>query len=43
MTDQCANLEPYIKPELVKHENIKYVTKACANWQCSISVPGTYQ
>lgn len=31
--------EPYVKPELVKHENLKDITFECPNWQCSVVVP----
>ncbi len=31
--------EPYAKPALVKHENLKDITFDCANWQCSVVVP----
>ena len=39
MNDENSQLEPYVKPELVKHENLKDITLACARWQCSIKVP----
>ena len=32
--------EPYTKPELVKHENLKDITFECPTWQCSVAVPG---
>lgn len=32
--------EPYAKPELVRHENLKEITFECADWQCSVQVPG---
>jgi hypothetical protein len=31
--------EPYAKPELVKHDNLKDITFECPNWQCSVTVP----
>lgn len=31
--------EPYEKPVLVRHENLKDVTFECPNWQCSVVVP----
>ncbi len=31
--------EPYAKPELVKHENLKEITFECSGWQCSVVVP----
>lgn len=31
--------EPYVSPELVKHENLKDVTFECDGWSCSIAVP----
>ncbi len=31
--------EPYAKPVLVKHENLKDITFECPNWQCSVVVP----
>ncbi len=31
--------EPYAKPELVKHENLKDLTFECSNWSCSVTVP----
>ena len=30
--------EPYAKPELVKHDNLKDITFECPNWQCSVVV-----
>ena len=41
MNDEKSQPEPYVKPELVKHENLKDITFACARWQCSITVPGS--
>lgn len=32
--------EPYAKPELVKHDNLKAITFECPDWQCSVTVPG---
>ncbi len=30
----------YVKPELVKHENLKEITFGCdPSWQCSVPVP----
>jgi len=31
--------EPYAKPELLRHENLKDITFECPNWQCSVTVP----
>jgi hypothetical protein len=31
--------ELYIKPELVRHENLKEITFECPSWQCSVVVP----
>ncbi len=31
--------EPYAKPELVKHDNLKEITFECPAWQCSVTVP----
>ncbi len=31
--------EPYAKPQLARHENLKDVTFECPNWQCSVVVP----
>jgi hypothetical protein len=39
-TDMTKDIrQPYAKPELVRHENLKDVTFECANWQCSVVVP----
>jgi hypothetical protein len=32
--------EPYAKPVLVRHENLRDVTFECPDWQCSVAVPG---
>jgi len=37
--DKSDHREPYAKPELVKHENLKEITFECPNWQCSVTVP----
>jgi len=29
----------YVKPEIVKLENLKEVTFECPQWQCSVTVP----
>jgi hypothetical protein len=39
MTAKREALEPYAKPGLVKHENLKDITFECPNWQCSVTVP----
>lgn len=31
--------EPYAKPVLVKHANLKAITFDCPDWSCSIVVP----
>lgn len=31
--------EPYAKPKLVRHENLKAITFECPDWQCSVVVP----
>jgi hypothetical protein len=31
--------EPYAKPELVKHSNLKEITFECPDWSCSVTVP----
>lgn len=31
--------EPYAKPELMKHDNLKEITFECPEWQCSVVVP----
>ena len=31
--------EPYVKPQLSRHENLKEITFECPNWQCSVVVP----
>jgi len=31
--------EPYAKPELVRHDNLKDITFECPAWQCSVVVP----
>jgi len=31
--------EPYAKPVLIKHDNVKDITFECPNWQCSVTVP----
>lgn len=31
--------EPYTKPKLVKHDNLKALTFECSNWSCSVTVP----
>ena len=39
-TDMTKDIrQPYAKPELVRHENLKDITFDCANWQCSVVVP----
>ena len=39
MTDRKEAREPYAKPEVVKHENLKDITFECPEWQCSVVVP----
>ena len=39
MTDAKSPREPYAKPKLVKHDNLKDVTFECPSWQCSVVVP----
>ncbi|MCL4309843.1 MAG: hypothetical protein M0Z32_00820 [Actinomycetota bacterium] len=39
MKSKQKKREPYAKPELVKHDNLKEITFGCANWQCSVTVP----
>jgi hypothetical protein len=39
MRAETKTREPYAKPELVKHENLKDITFECPNWQCSVTVP----
>ncbi|MHB1361920.1 MAG: hypothetical protein ACYCW5_04895 [Thermoleophilia bacterium] len=39
MTNKKEAREPYAKPELVKHENLKAITFECPAWQCSVTVP----
>ncbi|MFA5809044.1 MAG: hypothetical protein WC935_01730 [Thermoleophilia bacterium] len=39
MTDTKETREPYAKPELTRHENLKDITFACPEWQCSVVVP----
>ena len=39
MTDTKEAREPYAKPEMVKHDNLKDITFECPNWQCSVVVP----
>ena len=41
MTNKEAR-EPYAKPELVKHENVRDITFECTNWQCSVVVPTSH-
>lgn len=31
--------EPYAKPSLVKHDNLKAITFECPGWQCSVVEP----
>ena len=31
--------EPYAKPELTRHDNLKDITFECPAWQCSVTVP----
>lgn len=31
--------EPYEKPRLSRHENVKALTFECPDWQCSVVVP----
>ncbi len=31
--------EPYTKPEMVRHDNLKDITFECPAWQCSVTVP----
>ena len=40
MTVKKEAREPYAKPELVKHDNLKEITFECPTWQCSVAVPG---
>lgn len=39
MTLDKDTFEPYAKPLLVKHVNLKDVTFECSAWQCSVTVP----
>ncbi|MFA5801495.1 MAG: hypothetical protein WC911_03375 [Thermoleophilia bacterium] len=39
MTDTKEAREPYAKPEMVKHHNLKDLTFECPQWQCSVTVP----
>ncbi len=39
MSKAKDNLKTYAKPLLVKHDNVKDLTRECANWQCSVTVP----
>ncbi len=34
-----GKLKQYAKPDLQKLQNIKEITRECANWQCSVTVP----
>jgi hypothetical protein len=29
----------YVRPVLVKHENLQEITFECPEWQCSVTVP----
>jgi len=40
VTGKSDHREPYAKPGLVKHDNLKEVTFECPDWQCSVTVPG---
>ncbi len=31
--------EPYVKPELSVHDNLREITFECPQWQCSVTVP----
>lgn len=31
--------DPYEKPELKLHDNLKKITFECPQWQCSVTVP----
>jgi len=31
--------DPYVRPELVKMDNLKGITRECPEWQCSVTVP----
>lgn len=39
MSNKVKTREPYTRPELVRHENLKDITFECPNWQCSVVVP----
>ncbi len=39
MSNKVKTREPYTRPELVRHENLKEITFECPNWQCSVVVP----
>jgi len=34
-----TNKHEYVKPEIVKLENLKEITFECPAWQCSVTVP----
>ena len=34
------NGKEYVKPALIRLSNLKEITFDCANWQCSVVVPG---
>lgn len=39
MNAKNSNLKQYVKPRLDRIENIRDLTRECANWQCSVTVP----
>lgn len=40
MSDQKKHCrEPYVKPELSIHDNLRKITFECPEWQCSVVVP----
>ena len=36
---QFDGREPYVKPEVREHYNLKDITFECPQWQCSVTVP----
>ncbi len=39
MSKMTREREGYVKPSLVKYDNLKDLTRECPNWQCSVTVP----